>query len=325
MNLEEAYRILGLSLNSSKEEAKKKYHTLAKELHPDINKEPGAEEKFKKINEAYSCIQSGKGTDKEDFMHGNPFEGFSVNPFANPFTGGFKRQRANINAQHILQNTTISFKESVLGCHRNISYTRKIKCPQCNGCGAEFINNNCTKCHGVGTITRQQGNMVFTQTCDKCNGKVNTKACDKCKSSGIVEAEVSVQVNIPGGIINGNILRLGAMGNFVTNFMGMEQYTDVHLTVSVTPHNSLTIVNNDVVTTIQISLLEALQGCSKQVETIDGMNNINIKPKSKNSEEIVLPNMGVNKIGSQRVILDIQYPDNVTDLVNYLSQIKSAT
>jgi molecular chaperone DnaJ len=162
--------------------------------------------------------------------------------------------------------------------------------------------------------------MIFTQTCDKCGGRTRTQSCTKCSSSGVVEADVSVQVNIPGGVVDGNVLRLGGMGNFVTHFMGVEQYTDAHLAISVTPHESLKLVNNDVVLTIQIPLIEALVGCIKKVDTIDGIKDINIKPKSRNSEEVIMPNLGVNRLGSQRVVLDVRYPDDITDLVDHLSK-----
>ena len=314
MNLEEAYRILGLSLNSSKEEAKKKYHILAKELHPDINKDAGAEDKFKKINEAYSCVQSGKGTDREEqTFTRNPFSGFGFHPFR-------QRQR-NYQPRNVQVDTTISFKESVFGCKKDISFNHKIKCSECNGEGEQQINNGCSKCHGMGTVTQQRGNMIFTQTCDKCGGVIQTKPCDKCKSSGAKDAQASVQVNIPGGIRDGNILRLSNMGDFVGNFMNTEQRTDVHLTVTVIPHPKLKLIENDVVLLLPISLLEALSGCTKTVETINGFTDVEIKPKSRNNEQIIIPNLGVNKQGSQRVILDVKYPDNIDGLIEHLSKI----
>ena len=107
--------------------------------------------------------------------------------------------------------------------------------------------------------------------------------------------------------------------------MNTEQRTDVHLTISVVPHSKLKLVGNDVVLSFPISLLEALSGCVKNVETISGFKEITIKPKSRNNEEIIIPNLGVNKQGSQRVILDVSYPDNIDELIEYLSKINSTT
>ena len=315
MNLQEAYSTLELSPNASQDEAKKKYKGLAKKFHPDINKEPDADDKFKKINEAYSCIQSGKGTDEQEVQQRNPFEGFGFN----------RKKPKQPSLQHIQTHTTISFKESVLGCKKEISFSRKTKCSECEGQGEQQIHNGCDKCHGLGTITRQQGNMVFTQTCDKCSGKINTQPCLKCKSTGVVDSDVSLQVNIPGGVINGNTLRLSGMGNYFTHFMGMEQHTDAHLIISVIPQGDLKIINNDVISTIQISLIEAIIGCNKNIDTIEGMKEIIIKPKSRNNDEVFLPKLGVIGIGCQKVILDVIYPDNIDDLVQYLSEPKTTT
>ena len=310
MKLEEAYKILNIPQSSTPEEAKKKYRELAKQYHPDINKAPNADEEFKKINEAFQCVQSGKGSDPEDRIpnpfHGNPFEGF-VNPFSS-------RQR--YYPQNIQINTTISFKESVIGCKKDISFQRKTKCKDCNGQGKQKLNNGCDKCKGQGTFTQQQGNMIFTQTCNKCMGRINIKNCDSCSSNGFLNSDVSVQVNIPGGVINNNILRLGNMGNFIgSNMFGQDEYTDTHLLINVTPSNTLSLIDNDVVSSLQISLLDAVQGCEKSIETIDGPKNITIPQNSKNKEEIVVPNMGVNYQGSQRVILNVSYPDNLLNLL----------
>jgi molecular chaperone DnaJ len=317
MNLQEARTILEISPDTTAEEAKKKYRDLTKKYHPDVNKEPGAEDKFKKINEAYSCIQNGKGNDKEDFdMAGhNPFEwGFNINQ-------PFGRQRSQkVNLQHVQTNTTISFKESVLGTKKEISFTRKIKCDECNGNGEQQISNGCDKCHGLGTFTQQRGNMIFTQTCNKCGGRIKSQPCQKCNTTGSIVMDVSVQVNIPGGVIDGNILRLGGMGNFAGNFMGIDQYTDAHLTISVTPQPNLKLIKQDVVSTLKISLLEGLSGCTKSVETISGFKDININPKSRNNDEVIIPGLGVEGVGNHRIILDVEYPENVTDLIDFLNK-----
>jgi len=316
LNLEEARNILELSPDASQDEAKKRYRELTKKYHPDINKDPGAEDKFKKINEAYGCVQSGKGTDKEEQVFArNPFSGFG-NPFGNPF--GRQRQ-VNYQPKHIQVNTTISFKESVLGCKKGVLFNRKIKCPACNGDGEIPIDNGCDKCHSTGVITGRQGNMIFTQTCDKCNGNVKFTKCNKCNSDGVVNFHTSIEVNIPGGIKNGNILRLSNIGDFVGEIMNIERHTDVHLTVTVLPHPNLSLIDNDVIFPLQISLLEALSGCSKEVDTINGKMEIQVPPKSKNNEEVIIPKLGVNGTGSQRVILDVKYPDNVDKLIEHLS------
>jgi len=312
MKLKEAYSILEISETATPEEAKKKYRELTKKYHPDVNKEAGAEDKFKKINEAYQVVSSGKSTDREDQVprwggqrSWDPFSGF--------------QQRDVIVPENIDVHTTISFKEAVLGCKKDIKFNRKTKCKDCNGNGEIVENNGCDKCGGRGQVVTRQGNMMMVQTCDKCYGRTKSKQCSACKGSSVQEAEVSIAVSIPGGVQTGNILRLAGIGNFAGHFLGsIEQHTDVHLYLTVTPEAGLRIDGNQVVSTLEISLLEALRGCKKSVKTVLGDKEVNIKPLSKNRDEVTIPRVGINGTGNQKVILDIMYPKDVTKLIDTL-------
>lgn len=306
MNLSEARSILELSEDASLDDTKKKYRELTKKYHPDVNKDPGAEDRFKKINEAYSYIQSGKGSESEEFI--NPF---NINPFGN---------RRNIVLQPIHKEVIISFQESVTGCKREVSYSRKVRCSHCHGQGVIILNNGCDKCHGSGQINGKQGHMMFTRTCDKCGGKVPTKVCDKCNSSGALDAETSIQVTIPGGVITGNVLRLSGMGHFMCDIFGMEQNSDAFVLIKVTPDSEMSLDGKDVVSYLNISLLNALQGCSRKVRTVFGDKDIIIPTKSKNKQEIIIPTSGVSPNGNHRVILNVEYPENINNLIDVLSK-----
>lgn len=306
MNNKEAYSILEIPPTATPEEAKKKYRELTKKYHPDINKEAGAEDKFKKINEAYQVISTGKSTDRQD-------ERQSVwNPF--------QHQQAVYTPEHIQISTTISFKAAVLGCKQELKFNRKAKCNDCNGQGEIKLNNGCDKCGGKGQIISQQGGMVMVQTCNKCYGRMQSDPCKTCKTEGVLDAEATITVSIPGGVQNGNVLRLGGMGNYAGGFMGMEQTTDVFLHLKVTPMEGLQLVDQNIVSNLQISLLEALQGCRKTVTTVIGNKEIEIKAESRNKDEVIIPHVGVNGQGSQRVILDIQYPKDISKLIGALTE-----
>lgn len=309
MNLQEACSILELSPEVSAEDAKKRYRELTKKFHPDVNKDPGAEDRFKKINEAYRCLTDGpEKVEPEE----NPFEGF------NPFTA-FNSNRQNIKqVEHIALYTTISFQESILGCKKEFRFNRRGKCVQCHGQGTLILNNNCTKCHGRGQIIEKQNNMIIARTCDQCMGRRQSTSCVTCQASGMIETEVSVNVTIPGGIQNNNVLRLSGMGHYVGSMMNIDQYSDAHLRVLVTPEEGLRLVDHDVVSTISISLLEALVGTNKTVKTIMGQKEIAIPPLSKNKEEVIIPNLGVGGIGSHKVILQVEYPENISILISAL-------
>lgn len=309
MNLKEAYATLELEQGASPDEAKKKYRELTKKFHPDVNKDPGAEAKFKKINEAYQCVQNGKGNDREDQ---NPFRHGS-----NPF-GGFHHQQV-IELENIELHLTIDFKESVLGCKKEVKYNRKTKCQDCSGQGQIRLDNGCKKCGGKGQVTYKRQGMVFVSTCPDCQGKINLSDCKGCKGQGLVQADVSVHVSVPAGILNGNILRLQGMGNYAGSFMGFaDQHTDAFCHITVTPEPELSLEGRDVVTTVTLPLLDALRGCTRTVKTINGTKDVQIKPGSRNRDEVIIPHLGVSGTGNQRVILDVQYPKNTDKLIGVL-------
>lgn len=308
MNLQEARNIIGITDDSSSDEIKKKYRELTKKFHPDVNKESGAEDRFKKINEAYQIVSSGKDTEP----HIPQWNTRNASPFHSPF------QNISIDAQNITLNTTISFKESIIGSKIDLKYHRKVKCSSCNGHGSIKQNNGCDRCGGNGVITGRQSHGFFMRTCDKCFGRTSVLDCNECKSSGTVEVETSVTVSIPGGIPNEGILRLGGMGNFAGSFANMDQYTDTFLKVNVTPMSGLSLDGINVISNLDISLLEALEGCSKEVNTIDGNKTIIINPKTYNKDIVNIPNMGVNRNGSQHVIINVKYPNNIESLINNL-------
>jgi len=318
MKLKEAYQTLGLSENANEEEVKKTFRKLAAKSHPDVNKEPDAEDKFKKINQAYQVIQHGEEPEPGERLRQ------SQNPFGhygNPFDF-INAQHSTIHpAENINVSIALSFKESVLGCKKDIKFSRNIKCQECNGEGEKHLNNGCEKCGGKGQIVGKQGNMIFTRTCDKCFGRSRTEPCMTCSTKGIMESETSVNVSIPGGIQDSSVLRLGGMGHFVgSSFMFADQHTDVHLRVSVVPEAGLSINGTNVVSILEISLLEALQGCNKKVKTIEGQREIQVVPLSKNREEIVIPKLGVNGTGDHKIILDVKYPKKIDSLVETLSK-----
>jgi molecular chaperone DnaJ len=313
MNLKEAYSILEIPQTATPEEAKKKYRELTKKYHPDVNKEAGAEDKFKKINEAYQVVSTGKSTDREEMHWQNQSGGFD--PFGN------MRQQFRVH-HHIELRTTLNFKDSILGCKQKLKFNRKTKCTHCNGAGQVLQNNGCEKCGGQGRIMIQQGTMVMIQTCDKCYGRVQSSPCTDCKSEGTLEAEASIDVTIPGGVQTGNVLRLSGMGNFAGSMMGFDQHTDVHLHLNVTPDPDLRLDGQHVVSDLEISLIEALQGCKKTVKTIMGDKDITIGSKSKNKDEVLIPRLGVNRIGNQRVILNVKYPENIDRLIDFLGEEK---
>lgn len=326
MNLQEAYQTLGLSNDASLEDAKKKYKELSRKYHPDVNKQPDAETNFKKINQAYDRIKKGDEPEPQNFQQNpfNPFQNFSNNPFENFGFNPFSRNsnKRKYIPSNIELNTTISFKDSILGCKKDFTFNRKIKCNSCDGNGHLKLNNGCPKCNGKGQTTTVRGQMVFVQTCNQCHGKTSFEECKNCSSTGVLDSEATVSVTIPAGVVDGNILRLSGMGNYSGEFLGSSQNSDVHLYINVEQDPDFSIDGLDVISTLDISLLEALKGCNKTVKTVLGNKDIEIKPLSKNFDYVTIPNVGVRKKGNQKVILTVNYPDEVDDLINFLQNEK---
>jgi molecular chaperone DnaJ len=304
MNLAQARQILGIDQSASPEDAKRAYRNLAKTMHPDINKDPDSENKFKQINEAYNVFQKGE----EEPPHFN-HDGF------NPFEQHIVRDARNIDL-----HATISFKDSVFGCKQDVKFTRNAKCADCNGRGSQKINNGCQECGGQGKVHGRQGPMIFTRTCNKCLGRTESAKCSPCNGAGTVSTDTSIAVTVPGGIQDGNILRLNNMGNFAGSFMTLDQYTNADLHVSVTQEPDLHLDGTSVVSTIDLSLLEAIQGCTKSVKTVLGKQEIKISPLAKNKDEIIIPRLGVDRQGNQRVILNVNYPNDLSTLIEALKE-----
>jgi len=308
MKRDEAFKILELVPDASEDEIKKKFKQLARTYHPDINKNTDAEEKFKKINEAYSAIKNGE---YDTTSSSDPFSWASNGDF-NPLDMNFMifQSSKKINADDIHNEINIIFVESVLGCEKNLSYKRTMKCDACNGNGNIQENNGCKSCNSLGRTVRRQGNMFITTICASCQGKVKTKPCQSCNTNGFINSELSISINIPPGIKNKNVLKLNNMGNYCgSGFFGSNEYTSCYVTCNVQDDDELSLVNNDVVSSKDISLLEALSGCTRKVKTINGEQEINIPAMCKNKDEIILPKLGIAKIGSHRVIINIKYPD----------------
>lgn len=307
MNTQEAYNLLEISEDISDDDLKKHYKKLAIKYHPDKYED---KDKFKLINEAYQLI-----TDHRENPHKhqqqNPFQnvgGFGIN--LNDILNGFQRSQQNeINSPPIQLRTKISFKESVLGVEKEVSYKKNIKCDDCNGNGKETISNGCSGCNGFGRVVQTQGNMQFSTGCGKCHGRnVKFKNCDKCNAKGYKELEVNAKINVPPG--NASTLRIRGAGSYVGSNGFGDAYSDVFLQVEIENDRDLRLEGADVIFNLKLPLIQALTGCSKEVKTIYGYKTIDIPRGSKHKEELKIDGYGIKQMnGIQKTILDVDYGD----------------
>jgi len=327
MDLKDALNTIGLPKTASAEEFKTKYRELAKKYHPDIYKDDP--EKFKKINEAYQLIQEyQKDPDKFDRAH-SPFRrvvdpgGFGID-FEEIFSGGMpgmnNEKHKTFTYPPLNTRVSISFKESLTGANADLKYKKYMKCITCSGQGSERVGNGCKSCNGFGQIVSNTRGMIYTKVCTKCFGKdAKTKPCVPCNSLGVSETDTSVTIHIPPGTANNSTLRLRGAGHFVGSTVFGDASTDVYVFVNVSQEDGLTLDGVNVVSHINLSLLDALQGCDREVKTAFDDRIINIPAQSKNKDEIHIHGCGVVSAGGiQRVVLDIDYPLNTDNLIKYL-------
>lgn len=322
MDLQEAYNILGVDASISDEGLKAKHREMAFKFHPDRYKEDPNKLKF--INEAFQTITDHR-EHPEKYQQQMPFSGggfgIDLGDIFSTFMGGTRASAQTYrNSTPPQVSINISFKESVLGCPKHIAFTRMSKCDACNGKGVELIGNGCTNCGGFGTkTTNNGGGVIYSTRCDKCLGRnIKNKKCDKCGAKGGIENQVECDISVPKGVSDGIVLELQHAGNFVGGGLFGDQYTAVMIRIGVEKDLLLSLNGNDVVCGLNISLLEALEGCKKTVKTIHGEREITINKKSHHKDEVVIEKCGVPDNGVQRVILHINYPDNVDKVIEGL-------
>lgn len=321
MTPQEAYKVLDVSAEISDDDLKKKYKELCFKYHPDKYKEDP--NKFKVINEAYQLVTDYRANPSKYEPQKSGFWG-NVSDIAPDFfvNFGFENEwsKPRTAPTHVRLSLNISFHESIKGCNKEITYSRIIKCNTCDGIGIKKTGNGCDSCDGFGRSTTNNRGVIFQSTCAKCSGKnVKQSKCDKCNGKRHFEETRTGTIAVPAGTANGDVLRLVGEGNFVQKSFFGDTYTDVFVTVNVAAHPTMQLKDADVFSILKISLLEALEGVSKEIETVYGVKTVTVKPGSRHSDQIKIPHCGVsNRNGMHIVQLDVDYPEDISKLIGVL-------
>jgi molecular chaperone DnaJ len=336
-NKRDYYEILGVSRNASDDEIKKAFRRLAKQYHPDANKEQGAEARFIEINEAYEVLSDPqKRTAYDRFGHAgldgvgagfNDFAGFSSlnDLFETFFTGttGTHRRSGPQRGADLRYDLTITFEEAVFGCQKEIELPRWETCSNCRGSGAQpgTSTARCPSCQGTGEIRRVQqsifGQFVNVTVCERCRGegRVITTPCEKCRGQGRVRNVRRVVVNIPAGVDDGINVRVTGEGE-VSARGGTPGNLYVILTVK--PHPVFKRQGNDILYELPISFTQAALGDEVEVPTVDGKATpLRIPAGTQSGRSFRLKGMGVPVVhssarGDQHVIVKVVTPTNLT-------------
>jgi molecular chaperone DnaJ len=294
MSAGDYYDTLGVPRSADDKEIKKAYRNLARKFHPDVCKDPGAEEKFKEINEAYSVLSDDQKRAQYDNMGHETFTNASKGSYAGAggqgsggfhtdfsgfgdifdfFGGGGQRRSGPQPGADLLMRIQIRLEDAVAGMDREIEVMHSESCAACSGSGSENKRLNvCPRCGGSGQM-RQATNSPFGQfvrmtTCTQCGGKgkIPEKVCKECRGSGHTRVKRKVSVHIPAGIDNGMRLRMEGYGE--AGEYGAHN-GDLFLEVYVQPHDRFARTGDNLETVIEISPSQAVLGTTTEIETID--------------------------------------------------------
>ena len=332
------YEVLGVSKGASDDEIKKAYRQSAKKYHPDLH--PGdkdCEEKFKEVNEAYEVLSdSEKKARYDQFGHagvdpnfgagaggGSPFGGgIDIDDIFSSFFGGFGGRRSgNANApmrgSDVETSVTISFEEAAKGCNKTVKYTCVSACEDCHGTGAQPGTHpkTCSACGGSGRVTINQrtpfGVVQTQRSCDACHGKgkIIDSPCRKCNGSGRQRKERSVEISIPAGIRDQQILNVGGHGNAGHN---NGPAGDPHVYNDVKSHSIFERRGDDVWCDMPITFSQAVLGAEVTVPTLDGKVKYPIHEGTQPNDVFKLKGRGITHLGGRgkgdqyvRVVVEI--------------------
>lgn len=310
MNKAEALKVLGFTSgdNPDDKEIKKAFKKRAAKLHPDVNKDDNAEQQFKDLNAAHEFLTNPPP--QQQFFGEQQYHG-SGGPFADFFKNNVG-PRVHFSVPPIQRSINISFRDSVLGSRQKLTVDKQARCDDCL----------CTNCGGTGKVERTtvHGNMVFTQAspCTVCKGEARqSDNCKTCSGKGIVQKVTEFSINIPGGISNGASMRLRGFGN-VENHNGILFPGDIILTVNVEHDKDMRIQGMNVISTIDVSLLDAIRGTKRKVRTILGDTTLSIKKNTKHKDMVVLEKHGVQRQGSHVFMINVLYPKDTDKLIKAL-------
>ena len=327
------YGTLGVERGASDTEIKKAFRKLAQQWHPDVNKDPTAQERFKEINEAYQVLSDPERRQRYDMfgaagLGGEP--GAGMGGFADIFdaffggaAGGAGRRGRPAAGSDLRYDLRITFDEAVLGTEKELEFPVLGRCDTCSGSGAKPGTQPvaCPQCNGRGEVRsiRQTmlGQMVNVQACPRCHGdgKIVETPCETCRGDGRVERRRSLRVTVPAGIDEGHQIRLSNEGE-----VGPRggPAGSLYVAVHVAPHARLKREGTELIFEATVGLAQAALGTRIVVPTVEGEEEVEIKAGTQPGTEIRLRGRGVPHLrragarGDLHVLVDVAVPTKLT-------------
>jgi molecular chaperone DnaJ len=347
--MKDYYEILGVSRNASIEEIKAAYRNLAKKYHPDVaqNKEE-AEKKFKEINEAYQVLsdpEKRKIYDKYGTIDPSYSSSYNYSNYSRSYTHGdifdlfsdlfedfiFETKKTKdykdylfrpVKGQDIKFTLEISLEDAYFGAKKKISIPVKKACEVCQGLGFLKENiNKCKVCNGSGQVSYKTqsffGTILTSHVCPQCNGYGFTvdKNCPKCNGNKYITKQEEIEIEIPKGIDNNDILIIPNKGHEGLNG---GKNGDLYVYIKILEHSFLKRKGNDLYISMPISFIDAILGTKIKVPTIEGFVDLDIPAGTQPNKEFIIPNYGMpikdsTKKGNLIVKIDVKIPEKLNN------------
>ncbi|XFA73557.1 molecular chaperone DnaJ [Thermosynechococcaceae cyanobacterium Okahandja] len=351
------YEILGVSRSADAEELKRAYRRLARKYHPDVNKEPGAEETFKEINRAYEVLsdpQARANYDRFGEVGVSGAAGFSdfgvgdMGGFADifeTFFGGFgtgvgttgRRRPSPTRGDDLRYDLKLEFREAVFGAEKEIRLNHLETCQTCKGTGAKPGTRpvTCSTCNGVGQVRRSTrtpfGSFTQLTTCPTCggSGSMVEDRCSTCGGQGYTQVSKKLKITIPAGVDTGTRLRVSGEGD-AGQRGGPAGDLYVYLYVEADPEFQRE--GNNILSRLKISYLQAILGCRVMVNTVDGEAELTIPAGTQPGTVLTLEGHGVPRVGNpvargdHLITVDVEIPTRINheerELLEKLAKIR---
>jgi molecular chaperone DnaJ len=332
------YATLGVRRDASPDEVKKAYRRLARELHPDVNPDPETQERFKEITQAYEVLSDPKKREMYD-LGADPFASAGAGPGAGFGTAGFPfsdimdaffgtaasrgpRTRARRGRNATLR-VELDLGETAFGTTRELSIDTAVTCATCtgSGCAPGTHPDTCDTCHGRGEVQQVQrsflGQVMTSRPCPQCGGfgSVIRTPCQECSGDGRVRTRRTVKVKIPAGVENGIHIQLAGEGEVGP---GGGPPGDLFLEIVERPHPIFEREGDDLHCTVEIPMTAAALGTGVTIETLDGAEEVDIKPGTQSGQVITLYGRGVRHLnesgrGDLMIHVNVETPNRLDE------------
>ena len=337
------YETLGVKKGASQDEIKAAYRKLAMQLHPDRNKEKGAEEKFKEVNAAYAVLSDPQKRSQYDaygdvgfhqhFSEEDIFRNFNVEDVFRSmginfgfgggddsifnFFGGMPGRNVD-RGSDILARVDITLQEAAKGTEKKMTVTHTKACDKCDGMGGNGLRK-CEHCGGAGQQRQTRrtpfGIMQTVSTCQQCggSGKSYEKECRTCNGNGRVTGSDKIDVRIPKGVDTGMRLRVKGMGDF-----GRDGTGDLYVEMRVQNDKNFTRKGDDLYTDLHVPFYTAALGGKATVQTLDGEHTVTIEPGTQTGDTIFLkgkgmPHIDTSSYGNEIINIVVDIPKRLNN------------